>query len=76
MKQRHKAGACLDAREILRACNIDPTGDQDFYTLRASQVDALLEHADRERYQKPRDANGSRGRYYYARLQRFIRANR
>lgn len=56
------------AREILAACNIAIGAD--FYTLAASQVDALLEHATTERYRKPANANGSRGRYYHALLQR------
>lgn len=42
----------------------------DFHTLRSSHVDALLEHAKRWRYRKPRNANGSRARYFHAMLQR------
>lgn len=42
----------------------------DFHELRASQVDALLAEADRVRYRKPKNANGSRARYFYALLQR------
>jgi hypothetical protein len=74
MKPRHVAAEQLNVRELLRALKIDPT--QNFYTLSASQVDGLLVEADRVRYRKPRNANGSRGRYFYARLQRTLRAPR
>lgn len=43
----------------------------DFYALRSSQVCSLLEEADAARYRKPKSANGSRARYFYARLQRL-----
>ena len=56
------------ARNVLRACGV-PLG-ADFHTLGSTTVEALLEHADRDRYRKPRHANGSRGRYYHAMLQR------
>lgn len=46
------------------------TLDRDFYTLRASTVCQVLEAADLVKYRKPRDANGSRGSYFYAYLQR------
>ena len=71
MKDRHKAAYGLNARAILAGLRIDPA--QDFHELSAAQVDGLLKEADRERYRKPRHANGSRGRYYYARLQRHAR---
>jgi hypothetical protein len=57
-----------DARAILAACQI--TIGEDFYTLSASQVGALLDYADRHKYRKPRNANGSRGRYFHALIQR------
>jgi hypothetical protein len=57
-----------NARAILARCEVQ-TG-ADFYTLRASQVDALLAEADAMRYRKPKHANGSRGRYFHAMLQR------
>lgn len=41
-----------------------------FYALPASKVDALLEVADAVGYRKPKNANGSRGRYFFAKLQR------
>jgi hypothetical protein len=71
MRQRHVASERINARAVLTAANI--TIGQDFFTLGSSQVCRLLEEADRVRYQKPRNANGSRGRYFYALLTR--RAN-
>lgn len=59
------------AREVLRACGIERGAD--FHTLPAATVDALLTYADRDKYRKPRAANGSRGRYYHARIQRLAR---
>ena len=65
MRERH------NARAVLHALNIGI--GQDFYTLRADQVDRLLAEADRVRYQKPRGANGSRGRYFHDSMQRRAR---
>lgn len=69
MKPRHVQGEALNARETLRGLNT--AIGQDFHTLTHSQIEALLIEADRVRYQRPRDANGSRARYFYARLQRL-----
>ena len=68
MKQQHKQGYRLNAIMILRALKI--AVGQDFYTLRESQVDALHEAADEAKYQKPKNANGSRARYFHDKLQR------
>lgn len=68
MKPHHVAGARLNARETLRTLKIAP--GQDFHTLRNTQVDALLAEADLQRYRKPRNANGSRARYFHDLLQR------
>ncbi len=57
-----------DARETLRLCGV-PIG-ADFHRLTSEQVDALLAHADAYGYRKPSNANGSRGRYWHAFLQR------
>jgi len=59
------------AREVLRACGIERGAD--FHALPAATVEALIAYADRDKYRKPRDANGSRGRYYHARIQRLAR---
>jgi hypothetical protein len=68
MKAKHFESYRLEAWEALKLINASV--GQDFHTLSSSQVDKLLEMADSERYQKPKNANGSRARYYYARLQR------
>lgn len=68
MKERHKATAGVHARALLSAMNVSV--GQDFHTLTGSQVDTLLEEADRVRYRKPKGANGSRGRYFFQRIQR------
>lgn len=57
-----------NARKILADCGISLSSD--FFTLAGSQVCRLLEWADTVRYRKPKNANGSRGRYYHAKLQR------
>jgi len=59
------------ARMTLENMNI--AVGQDFHTLRSEQVDALLAEADRMRYQKPANANGSRARYFHDKLQREAR---
>lgn len=56
------------ARAILAACAVDP--GQDFHVLRSSQVEALLEAATFCNYRAPRNASGSRARYFHARLVR------
>lgn len=71
MRERNEASERLNARMVLQACNV--AIGEDFDTLRASQVDLLLEQADRVRYRKPKSANGSRGRYFHALLQRRAR---
>lgn len=52
----------------LKDLGIDPQAD--YHTLNSYQVDALLAEADRVRYRKPKNANGSRARYFHAYLQR------
>jgi len=67
VKQRDKAAEGQNARAVLKLCKV-PLG-VDFYTLRISQVDALLTQADIHRYRKPRNANASRGRYFHSLMQ-------
>jgi hypothetical protein len=43
---------------------------KDFFTLRSSEVETLLAIAKLNGYRKPANANGSKGRYFYAYLQR------
>ncbi len=71
MKTRPEVHAAVQhARAVLDFCNVGE--DQDFFTLSSRQVDALLMYARRDKYRKPRNANGSRARYYLARLHRMI----
>lgn len=60
-----------DAADILQRAGV--ARGANFHTLRASQVDALLVEADRVKYRKPKNANGSRGRYFHDMLQRRAR---
>lgn len=55
-----------DAADILARCH----ARGNFYTLPASTVCELLAEADRVKYRKPKNANGSRGRYFHAYLTR------
>lgn len=71
MKARHKESRRTNARATLALLNLNSS--QDFHTLSPSQVDRILEEADRVRYQKPRNANGSRGRYFFQKLCREAR---
>jgi len=63
----------LTARAILSDCNINVA--QDFFTLSSAQVECLLDHADTHKYRKPKNANGSRGRYFHAYVQRKARGD-
>lgn len=55
------------ARTILANCGIlNPA--LDFHALYSEQVSALLMEANAYRYRAPRNANGSRARYWYAYL--------
>lgn len=60
------------SRNVLEACGIEI--GTDYFTLRSSQVTALIEWANRDKYRKPKNANGSRGRYYHDMLQRWTKA--
>lgn len=46
---------------------------RDWFTLNNSEVCNVIEAADHVKYRKPKNANGSRGRYFYARLNRAAR---
>lgn len=43
---------------------------RNFFTLSSSEVGRVLDAADSRKYRKPRNANGSRGRYFYEALNR------
>lgn len=68
MKHATAEDNAQDAREILS--RIHAERGQDFHTLRSEQVESLLAFADQRKYRKPKNANGSRGRYFYQMLQR------
>lgn len=57
-----------DANDILQRAGV-PVG-ADFHTLISSQVEAIVYEAGRAKYRKPKNANGSRGRYFHDYLQR------
>lgn len=57
------------ARSILGACN----ANHDFHAMPSSDVERLLHFADDHKYRKPKNANGSRGRYFHAFLMRVAR---
>ena len=52
-----------------------PTLDlsKDFFTLSHAEVQIVIDMAKAAKYRKPKNANGSTARYYYARLQRKAR---
>lgn len=57
-----------EACDVLRELAI-PAGE-DFHALRSSIVEGLVSAAAHFGYRKPKNANGSRGRYFYAYLQK------
>lgn len=57
-----------EALHIATAHNI-PLG-VDFHTLASDVVHRILDAADARKYRKPKTANGSRARYFYAMLNR------
>lgn len=71
MQQATKYDYPAIARAVLLACAI-PIG-ADFHTLNTSTVESLLYWADHYKYRKPKNANGSRGRYFHDLMQRRAR---
>lgn len=75
----HKQAQVREALDVLqavaRAGLKDAGGSEvlpyDYHRLSSAQVDVVLSAADAQKYRKPRNANGSRGRYFYDRLQRL-----
>ncbi len=61
----------LAARSILSAASVPVLAD--FHTLSSEQVERLLAEADMWHYRKPKNANGSRARYFHDMLQRRAR---
>ena len=60
-----------EARATLARLGI-PRGE-DFHALCTAQKLRLEKEADRQRYRRPKNANGSRLRYFHDRLQRAAR---
>ncbi len=58
----------LDARETLSRLRI--LRGADFHTLSTDDVESLIAEADRVKYRKPHNANGSHARYFHDMLQR------
>lgn len=54
------------ARDTLARCGAPL--DVDFHALSSDVVERLNAEADAVKYRKPRNANGSRARYFHARL--------
>jgi hypothetical protein len=63
-----RSTARIHSRNILNDCRIELGAD--YHALSTDQVQALIDWANRDKYRKPVNANGSRGRYYHAMLQR------
>lgn len=71
MKTNHRGAIRNNALAVLHMLRVKV--NQDFHTLSSEQVEQLLAEADRVHYRKPRNANGSRARYFYAKLSREAR---
>jgi hypothetical protein len=56
------------------SAGIDPVAD--YHTLSSAQVEVVLEQAKLSKYSKPKDANGSRARYFFYAVQRKYEADR
>lgn len=57
-----------DARNLCAQFGINRHPLRNWYRMSSSQRDSVLCAADAWGYRKPRNANGSRGRYFYAYL--------
>ncbi len=59
------------AIRVLQMSNV-PIG-ANFYALTVDQIMSLLAFADELKYRRPKNANGSRGRYFHEYMQRRAR---
>lgn len=55
------------ARDILARCH---TASRSFHALPSDVIASLIAEADERHYRAPRNANGSRARYFHAFLER------
>lgn len=62
----------FDALDIFTRCQI--YWAQDFHRLNSDDVAKLIREADAHGYRAPRNANGSRARYFHAYLVRVIQS--
>ena len=69
-RARKAAAAKADALALVERFGIDLS--RDFHALSSDQVERIVAAADSVRYRVPRNANGSRARYFHARLERAI----
>ena len=60
----------IDAWALCTSFGIDPR--QDFHVMSSGMKEAVIKAADARGYRKPKNANGSRGRYFAAYLRRAI----
>ena len=60
----------IDAWALCTSFGIDPR--QDWHAMPSAMKDSVLAAADARRYRKPKNANGSRGRYFAEYLRRAI----
>ena len=60
----------IDTWALCTSFGIDPR--QDWHAMPSAMKEAVLSAADARRYRKPKNANGSRGRYFAAYLRRAI----
>jgi hypothetical protein len=58
------------AHDVLRSH--PDRAERDFHALSSGAVDYLISHANQAGYRKPKNANGSRARYFHAYLQRLV----
>lgn len=58
---------------LLIASNHHIPLDRDFHALDHDTVNRIIEAARQAKYREPKGANGSRARYFHARLQRASR---
>jgi len=62
------------AYDILFMCDIPRNAPPDFHALTSDRVATLLHEADEYEYRAPKNANGSRARYFYAYVCRRLSA--
>lgn len=72
LKHLRKGIKMIDAGAIRHTWHLVPWKAGDFHTLSSDQVDQVLDAADSANYRKPKNANGSRARYFFYAIQRKL----